>query len=138
MSKIVLLSCVKSKKPHPAPAGVIYTSDLFRKALVYAQSLHPDRIFILSAEHGLLDPDQRIEPYEKSLNTMGAAERKAWAERVLARLSGFASLQDDDFVILAGKRYREHLVSRMRHVSIPLEGLGIGKQLSWYKKNARS
>ena len=38
--------------------------------------------FILSAKYGIVDPEQMIEPYEKTLNKMGVADQRDWAERM--------------------------------------------------------
>ena len=43
---------------------------MFVKCLAYGQKLNPDSIFILSAEHHLLDLDTEIEPYNRTLNKM--------------------------------------------------------------------
>lgn len=51
-------------------------------------------MYILSAKYGLLTLDQKISPYEKTLNTMSVADRKAWAEMVLSQLREHAILQD--------------------------------------------
>ena len=129
MKTIVLISCVSQKLPHPAHAGELYTSPLFRKNLAYARSLHPDQIYILSAKYGLVALDQVIEPYDLTLNTMRSAEIKAWAERVLAQLGRVADLRGDHFIFLAGKKYRTYLLPHLAGYDIPMEGLGIGKQL---------
>ena len=91
---------------------------------------------ILSAEYGLVDPEAVIAPYERTLNTMGIADRRLWAARVLSELLPLLK-GVDRVVILAGERYREFLVEEIRSVvpeiQIPLEGLRIGKQLAWFK-----
>jgi hypothetical protein len=83
--RIGLVGCVKGKGPTAAPAGELYTSPLFvgRRRFVEGSC---DRWFILSALHGLIDPNEVIEPYDASLVSAGVAERRAWAERVLASL----------------------------------------------------
>lgn len=129
MRKIVLISCVSKKLPYKAPARNLYTSPLFKKNLAYAQRLKPDAIFILSAKHGLVDLDQEIEPYDLTLNNMGAGEIKAWACRVLKQLSDRADLRQDHFVFLAGQKYRKYLLPKIHSYEIPMEGLPIGKQL---------
>jgi hypothetical protein len=63
-----IISCVKTKLDHTAKAKDLYISDLFRKNLAYAKKMKPDHIFILSAKYGLLGLDDRIAPYEKTLN----------------------------------------------------------------------
>jgi cytoplasmic iron level regulating protein YaaA (DUF328/UPF0246 family) len=116
------------------PARDLYQGDLFRKSLAYAKGLNPDNIYILSAKYGLVGLDDEIEPYDTTLNTMPAHERQEWSRSILDALDAVADLDTDHFTILAGKKYREGLVPQMPKVDIPLEGLGIGKQLRWLKK----
>ena len=132
--KVVLLSCVSKKLPCKAKARDLYISPLFRLGLRYAESLHPDRIFILSAEHGLVDLNKEIEPYNRTLNTMSATNILAWADGVLLQLRNSTDLKNDEFIFLAGERYRKHLVPYMAKYSIPMKGLGIGKQLKYLKE----
>lgn len=130
---LVLVSCVKSKLPHAAPARLLYCSDLFTKMrqLVEAQNAS---WFILSALHGLVPPDREIAPYELTLNTMGVADRRAWAARVLEALEPELQ-QHERVVFFAGQRYREFLVGPIRRagvrVDVPMEGMAFGEQLAW-------
>ncbi len=75
-----------------------------------------------------------MEPYERTLNRMPVAERKRWAERVKKQIDNDI-LAADEIIILAGQRYREnlmgHLKQRFAKVTIPMEGLTSGRQLSW-------
>ena len=129
MRKIVLISCVSKKRSQPCKARDLYVSDLFKKELIYAERLEPDLMFVLSAKYGLVDLDDEIEPYDLTLNTMPASEIKKWAVDVLRQLSLRADLENDQFVFLAGAKYRKYLVPYIAHVEIPFEGLTIGRQL---------
>ena len=134
MKRIVLISCVKTKLDHPAKAKDLYISDLFSKNLAYAKKMKPNHIFILSAKYGLLRLDDRIAPYEKTLNQMPASERKAWSVGVISELRKYADLDQDEIIFLAGEKYREGLVPYMHHYIIPFEGLSFGNQLKALKK----
>lgn len=135
---VYLVSCVSRKREHACAARDLYVSDLFRKARRFVEATGC-AWFILSAEHGLVAPDQVIAPYERTLNTMRVGDRRAWSERVAAQLAeavpGLTRV-----VFLAGERYREflaqHLVSRGVEVSVPMEGLRIGEQLSWLGRHS--
>ena len=59
--KIILISCVSQKLSHRAKAKDLYISTLFTLNRKYAEKLNPDKIFVLSAKHGLLDMEQEIE-----------------------------------------------------------------------------
>jgi hypothetical protein len=128
-----LVSCVGSKRPSVAKAKDLYVSDWFLKARAYVERADAPW-FILSAEHGLLDPDTPIEPYEKTLNLMGVAERRKWAQKVIGDMN-LRLPAVGEIVVFAGARYREFLVQylagRAERVVVPLEGLRIGEQLSW-------
>tara|TARA_B100001971_G_scaffold203128_1_gene217644 strand:+ start:1767 stop:2183 length:417 start_codon:yes stop_codon:yes gene_type:complete len=135
MKNIYLLSCVKTKLSKPSVAVDMYISPLFKKMLSYAQSKEADEIFILSAEYGLLERSQVIDPYEKTLRTMKKKEREIWADTVMTELIKKSDVKCDNFIFLAGKMYRENLVTGVKNYSVPMEGLGMGEQLAWLGKH---
>ena len=136
---IVLISCTKKKQEKPKGQTVaakdLYTSPLFKKAWRYANLLKPDRIFILSAKHGLLAPDTRIAPYNQTLNQATSAQRKQWAAGVIASLQKEGiDIKRDRIIILAGKSYWQYLVPQLANISLPYVEAGckgIGHILKW-------
>lgn len=132
--KIVLISCVSKKLPYRAKARDLYVSTLFKLNLKYANSLNPDEIYVLSAKHGLLELEREIEPYEQTLNNMRTTEIRAWANNVLQQLRSVASLEEAEFIFLAGDKYRKYLLSHIKNAVVPLEGLRIGEQLQRLKE----
>ncbi len=128
-----LVSCVAKKRSYECQARDLYVSSWCVKARAYAEATGSPW-FILSAEHGLVSPGTSLAPYERTLNAMKIDERRAWAERVARDL--LMTLPDLSHVVfLAGKRYREFLAqdleSRGVVHTVPMNGLGIGKQLRW-------
>lgn len=136
MRKIVLISCVSVKQEHKAKAEELYISPLFKYGLAYAKSLKPDQIYILSAKYGLVGLDKVIEPYNVTLNKMSSKEIKEWSERVLSQLRQKIDLDADQIIFLAGKNYRKYLIPHIKNYSIPLKGLGIGRQLKYLKEHS--
>lgn len=70
---------------------------------------------------------------------MPIAERRAWAQRVLARIAARVP-RGQRLVILAGQRYREFIETPLRahyEVSVPMEGMRIGEQLHWLAERER-
>lgn len=140
LTSLGLVSCTKSKQDYPCKASEMYqASDLFRKAYSYATKNY-NFVAILSAKYGLLFPEDKIEPYNLTLDDMGARQRRKWAEEVFSQMKKRLNLRDLDKVFFhAGKKYREHLALKLGAAGIqcetPLEGLGIGKQKSWYKEH---
>lgn len=130
---LVLVSCVSQKLAQPAPAQLLYRSEWFLKVRKVVESQKADWL-ILSALHGVVAPDAEIAPYEKTLNTVGVIERRAWAENALRQLDPHL-IGRRRIVIFAGQRYREFLVPALRgdgyEVDVPMENLRIGEQLSW-------
>jgi hypothetical protein len=130
---LYLVACVKTKLKSKAPAKDLYISSLFTKSRRYVES-KGGHWRILSAKHGLVEPDQVIGPYEMTLNKMGIADRREWAARVLKELVSLEPLPKQ-VVMLAGTRYRELLIPELQRrgieVVIPMEGLAFGEQLSW-------
>ncbi len=133
MQKVVLISCVSQKLDHKAKVKDIYTSQLFKYNMKYATKLKVNKIFILSALHGLLKLEDEIEPYDLTLNTMPVKEIKHWATTVLEQLKTEVNLEKDHITFLAGQKYRKYLIPHIKHYSIPMEGLPIGKQLQFLK-----
>ncbi|WP_048171255.1 DUF6884 domain-containing protein [Methanosarcina siciliae] len=133
MSKVVLISCVSKKLPYKAKAKDLYISSLFKYNLKYAKSLNPDKVFILSAKYGLIDLEREIEPYDKTLNNMPSEEIKKWADCVIGQLKKEANPEEDEFIFLAGEKYRKYLLPHISKYQIPLEGMKIGEQLQYLK-----
>lgn len=133
---VVLVGCVKSKVDHPAPARDLYTLALFRKERAYAEAAGVPW-FILSAEYGLVDPDEIVEPYERYLPSMPAAYRREWGSRVVEQLSHqFDDLDGTVIEVHAGATYlkaiRDGLEGAGATALDPLVGLSIGRRLAWY------
>ncbi|HLI44809.1 MAG TPA: hypothetical protein VKU92_10130 [Acidimicrobiales bacterium] len=135
--RIGLVGCVKEKSATPRPAADLYTSTLFRGRVRYVRR-SCDRWFILSALHGLVDPDAVLEPYDVTLNDASRQERREWNRRVLAQLRDrLGDLGEYEFEIHAGASYRDFgltdgLTSAGASVSVPAAGLGFGHQLAFY------
>jgi Family of unknown function (DUF6884) len=108
MTRVAFVSCVKTKSATPVPAEHLYTSPWFRMAREYVRR-NADRWFILSAEHGLLDPTTMTRPYDTTLNSMGAMDRRAWVNGVIAQMKA-QDVRGRRLLILAGQVYRSGLM----------------------------
>lgn len=147
---IVLVGCVQQKQPVSDdvprwraqwPAKDLYVSPLFRGRRRYAEK-RADRWFIISAFHGLLDPDDKVISYDRTMAEVGGvADRLAWARRVAsALLETVGTLYRAPVEIHAGRDYHEHLAPLLHamgaDVVIPTEGMSIGQQLQFYARPA--
>jgi hypothetical protein len=109
---IVLVSCVKGKLPHSAPARELYTSAWFQKARRIVEA-SGSPWFVLSSLYGLVAPKTKIAPYDYTLKDLGVTERRAWATKVLDKLLPEIAGQQR-VVMFAGHRYREFLIGPLR------------------------
>jgi len=132
-----LVACAKSKRRGALPARELYSSELFKKAIRYSRRNY-DKWYVLSAKHGLVEPETVLEPYDEVLSRKSRSQREAWANDVLQQLLTVLTGYEDCTVFFhAGTKYREVLLASLSergyHCEVPLEGLGIGEQLAWYK-----
>jgi 5-methylcytosine-specific restriction protein A len=99
---------------------------------------YADTVFILSAKHELVRPEEVLAPYEDSLVGKSRNARRTWAERVHGQLSTTPEYRDAKTILwLAGETYRDDLLPRVtgdgKTSIIPMQGLAQGQQLSWLK-----
>ena len=136
MKRICLISCVSKKLKAPSEAKNLYVSPWFKKASLIA-SKYFDECYILSAKYGLLNPEEIITPYEKTLLKMTRIERLKWANKVIKQINNQIEKQSE-IIIFAGEKYREFLNEYLSdlgyRIIIPLQGLSIGKQMNWFDR----
>jgi hypothetical protein len=132
MANIALISCVSKKCSFRTKAENMYISILFTKTMKYTKDiLKADKIFILSAKHGLLPLDKEIDPYNVTLINMRKEEKQRWAKMVVQQLRGECDISHDKFYVLAGKDYYEDLIPYLQNYEIKMEGLKIGERIQW-------
>jgi hypothetical protein len=155
---IALVSCGRAKLDRPAPARELYIGSTFRMARRWAER-NADRWYILSALHGVLDPDRVVDPYDCSMEDLDHAYRWApgrieygpstgrrithpgppelWATVCRGQLA-VRGATGGDVVMLAGAAYADRLGSWLdawgTTVLYPLRGLGIGQQRGWLRR----
>ena len=135
----MLVGCVKTKLPTAAPADELYTSPLFRKRRRYAEATGQPW-FILSALHGLVRPDQVLEPYDMYLAGQPVTYRRQWALRVVSDLiAAVGPLEGRTVEVHAGAPHVEPLEPLLSaagvEVRVPLRGLNQGQHLAWYSSD---
>jgi hypothetical protein len=134
---LALISCTKSKRSVPSAARDLYTSAWFRKAMGYVERLGLPW-YILSAKHGLVHPDDVLEPYEHTLKKIPAQARRAWADQVAQQILAITP-KVRQCIFLAGHDYREHLLSQLWKAGVktevPMEGLARGHQMNWLDRH---
>lgn len=130
-----LISCSKHKKKTEAPASELYNSPLFKLSANLPERLGIG-FSILSAKHGLVNSNAKIQPYDLNLASLTLSEHVVWSESVLKQIkSNLSGIRR--FVVLAGEPYRNRLVPAILASGIkvlePLSGLSLGWRMSFLK-----
>lgn len=90
---IVIIPCAAAKVDHTAPARDLYDSANFRSTLRAATITAADiaaefgvttKVMILSAEHGLLDLDTEVAPYDTKMGNAGCIGTDALVDQLVA------------------------------------------------------
>jgi hypothetical protein len=136
-ASVLLVTCVKAKATHPAAARDLYVSTLFRKQRAYAEHRGLPW-FILSAEHGLVAPEEWLAPYERYLPDTPRSFRDAWGNWVTERLELLiGDLRGRVIETHASDAYVQSLRAPMAAKGAalvePLVGLAMGQRLAWYE-----
>ena len=132
----LLLGCVSQKNANPLAAKELYRSELFRRRRRYAEASGAPW-WIVSAEYGLVGPDQVVAPYDTRIARLLLPARQRLAEDVATDLEReLGTLDGKRLEIHAGEEYvlaiGPALRARGAQLGRPLEGLRIGEQLAWY------
>ncbi|KAA1376067.1 DUF7669 domain-containing protein [Aeromicrobium fastidiosum] len=93
MPDIILLGSVGERVNVPAPAKEVYREVSFQLSRLDAE-LSGSEWFILSAEHGLLAPNEWMSPDSRTLADMDPGYRVVWASWVVARLQSLVGSLD--------------------------------------------
>lgn len=137
--RIGLVGCVKDKAAIARPARDLYQSPLFQGRRRYVEQSCTEW-WILSALHGLVGPDEVLEPYDVTLNGASVRVRRRWSDQVLNQItSRIQPDPSDSFELHAGINYRAFgLEDGLCHlgcgVECPTDGLRMGEQLSYYSR----
>lgn len=140
--RVAFVGCGASKADvdEPVPARDLYTSNYFQLKREYAETTC-DGWYIVSAEHGVLSPDDEIEPYDTRISDLSDYELGKWSVRtsrsILTRLS-FWNVTTTA-VLLMGSDYLEHIENSafgsVRHVERPFaDTSGIGEQMGLLRR----
>jgi hypothetical protein len=117
--RVALVSCSAAKASERRPAAHLYLGQLFLLSAEWVElrrDAYPQWA-ILSAEHGLVMPDQDIDPYD---TRMADIDRHAWGARVAAQIRDRFGLERI-YTVLAGADYSSPLTGRMPYLEMPFE-----------------
>lgn len=141
MQRLLILEGGTKKRASPGPAQDVYASRLWTARRRHAETLGVPWL-ILSAEHGLLGPEDPLEPYELRLNDLRDRDHDALVARVTEQLRARGRLAGVVVEAHVRDAFGGRLVAPLRtlgaRVERPLAGLSVCAQLSWYRDEPRS
>lgn len=121
--EVTLIQCTASKRDTPAQARDLYDeSRYFRKMRAWAE-WRGVPWFILSAKHGLVHPDDVLEPY----NERGISEEQA--REIADELSDAETVH-----ITAGRDYTDHLVPELERRGVDVVNHFAGERIGTREK----
>jgi hypothetical protein len=134
---IIVIPCGAAKRKQPSPAYALYQGSYFKACLLWALSVSSkDRVFILSAKHGLLRLTDVVAPYDLKMGQPGSITPSRVREQ--AQALGVASQLA---VVLGGSLYvscaRQAFERSVALVECMTGPTGMGHQIGWLKKNRR-
>jgi len=146
INRLVIVGCGAAKQDHRTKAKGLYTSTYFKKKREYAETVG-DAWLILSAEHGLVHPEQPIDPYDTTIGDLTDSQLDELAHSVgMTLIDYIANLvskntRPTEIIVLAGRSYINPLKSREAFsagidetVLYPFQQNnlgGIGEQMAW-------
>lgn len=133
---MIVIGCGKAKLAVRSRAADLYTGSLFVAARRYVEATGKPWL-ILSAEHGIVSPDDELDPYDRKLRLTGR-ELQRWASSAAVRFVQLVGPHVKQMECLAGHPYawpfRNELFWYGVEATEPLEGLGLGLRLQWLKQ----
>lgn len=138
---VLLVCCGRRKGTGTRRAAELYISPRVRLATRVARAVGKP-FWIVSAKHGLLDPDRLVSPYDLSLDHLESRDLDWWRARLKEDLLRSYPSNIPRFVVLGSGEYANqirHTLEDLRcSVETPIAGLPINLQLSWLKKAAKA
>lgn len=138
---IGLVACCKTKLDRAAPVRELYTSPLFKLSLAYAEATC-SAVYVISAQHDLLDLDQVIAPYERTMASLTPTQRTLFGGGVVRGL-----IQRHEYPLIvsafAGAAYVTPIRRALDRMGIryslkeALSGMQIGERLSFLSRASR-
>jgi hypothetical protein len=130
---VIIIGCGERKLSEPAPAAQFYTGSLFDISKKYAlrqiAKNEADGWFILSAEHGILKPEQVITYYNKTPDDI---DHQEWCAKVIQQIR---EIKAKRITLLAGMKYTDPLKTRGLVFENPLNGLLMGDRRTFLAGN---
>lgn len=135
--RVALIGCSSRKAKSAGPARQLYTGQLFKAAMAYAEAegLRP---LIVSGLHGLIAPTTIVEPYDYSLADQKKAERERVQGKIAGQLVQALEGKDIELVSLLGNVYHQAVTEADLEHDRPMVGMDLFAQRAWLKEQVET
>ena len=118
---IVFVGCGVTKMKKPCKAKYMYVGNYVQTCLAYGQTFTcQENIFILSANYGVVALEDKIEPYNKTLNKMSNEEKEQWKNKVISQCNYLGISSNTQIIFICGKNYHQLLSGYFNNITLPL------------------
>ncbi len=134
MNKIALIESLNEKKlGFKLAKNIDKESQLFNLSVEYAKQIAKE-VYILNSTYGIIkEEDYNIEQYE-NIEFKSEIEQKLWSLEVLNQLNKVTNIHEDEYMILANKKYYKNYMSFLNKVNTPLVNLCIEDKINILKE----
>ena len=119
---LVIIGCSAAKADTRQMAEDLYTSSLFNMALRAGRRLCPARIGIISALHGLINPETVIAPYDCRLGDTDAITPEQFAATAHTFINGTPI--EGEIIALTTSAYTQLASTHWSNITTPLANPG--------------
>lgn len=143
MSRLLVMACGAKKAPRACPASELYRGSAYA---VLRRNRPPNLpVLILSAEHGLIESDRELEPYDRKMDEDRAAHfcRVRYVDAATLMVAEIPGWPFGEVFFHGGQLYRQ-VIERYADAGIFGRGAGmrysfgrIGEQLAQLKRFLR-
>lgn len=122
INNIVIIPCGFKKAITISSAKYLYLGPYFKSNLKLARALTIDEnIYILSAKHGLLKLNDKIEPYNLKMGMKGSVSFSLIQKQAIN-----LGIINKNIIAIGGKEYLKPLELIFKNIQTPLKGLSMG------------
>lgn len=131
----IVIGCGQRKRTTRAPARELYTSKRFRMACAAAEALSAP-YFIMSGLHGLVRPDEVLDPYDADISVYEPGQRVEWGKKVLSALR--AQKKTERICILSSSAYSDPVLQvsgalkKLPPIIAPLSDVEVAHHDAWH------
>lgn len=131
---VCLIGDTPNQRTYPCKARELFDCPLFRDVVTFADLFA--KWFIVSSKHGILSPEDVVQPYGDRIEWFDAYQRHQWMLNTSVTLKEIA-IPQTPFVCLAGGQYLRTFRRMGISLICPLAGMSTAQRRRWLKESVK-